>query len=150
MAKTTVDIKIVYDRFPEFAGKLRQRAGQVVRKTAFDVQRDYQQSTRVDTGAQKNSAYVVTANSSTYAAAEAAAHQMNPEAEILPEVAHPDAFGAIVAVGVSYAAINEFGGATGPDGTQARVGDGALTQAANNNRQPFLDALNTLLKFQGD
>ena len=143
MPNTTVDITIVYDRFPEFAGKLHQRAGQVVRKTAFDVQRDYQQNTRVDTGAQKNSAYVVTVNSSTYAAASAAAHQLNPEVEILPEVAHPDAFGAIVAVGVSYAAINEFGG-TG------HVGDGALTQAANNNRQPFLDALNTLLKFQGD
>ncbi len=149
MANTTADIVIVFDRFGELAGQLRQRGGQVVRKTAFDVQAAYQQNCRVDTGAQKNSAYVVTASTSTYAEAVNATLQVNPDAELLPEVPHPDVYNAYMAIGVAYGAINEFGGATGPDGTQARGGDGALTKAAEAHRGPFLRAMNRLIEFQG-
>lgn len=141
MANTTAQVVIVYDHSRELAGQLRQRGGQVVRKTAFDVQSAYQQNCRVDTGAQKNSAYVVTANTSTYPAAVAAAEAANPDIELLPEVPHPDAYTALIAIGVKYAAVNEFGGV-------AHGGDGALTKAAESNRQAFLAAMNKLVEFR--
>lgn len=148
MANTTAQVIIVYDRFPELAGQLRQRSNQVVRTTALAILRGYQQNCREATGAQKASAYLVTANTSTYAAAAQAAHQANPDVQLLPEVPRPGPFTALVAIGAVYGATNEFGGAVGEDGTQARGGDGALTKAAEAERQPFLAAMDRLLEFQ--
>ena len=145
MGSIKVKIRIEFNRFDELRGRMRQRAGQIVRKTAFDVQRDYQLNARRDTGAQVNSAYVVTANSSTYAQAMAAVQAANPGTQMLPEVARPNPYSAIVAVGAVYGLINEYGGETGPDGTQRRSGDGAMTQAAASNRAPFRAALTKLL-----
>lgn len=139
----TVKIIVEFNRFDELRGMLRSRAGQIVRKTAFDIQKGYQQSARRDTGAQVNSAYVVTASTSTYVAAVAAAEGANPHAELLPEVPAPDPFTAIVAVGVSYAAVNEFGG-------HGHAGDGAMTQAANASRPAFLAAMGQLLSAQAN
>jgi hypothetical protein len=118
---------------------MRQKAGQIVRKTAFDVQADYQQNCRVESGAQKNSAYVATANTSTYPQAVAAAQAVSPGVELLPEVPRPDPYTAVVAVGVSYATLNEYGG-------HGHSGDGAMTQAAASNRAPFRAAMGKLLE----
>lgn len=135
----TVKIKVEFNRFDELRGRMRTRAGQIVRKTAFDVQRDYQQNARRDTGAQVNSAYVVTNQTSTYAQASADARGANPAIELLPEVAPPDPFSAIVAVGAAYAVYNEYG-------SHGAAGDGAMTQAAATNRAPFRAAMSKLLE----
>lgn len=133
-----VKIRVEFNRFDELRGQMRQRGGQIVRKTAFDIQGGYQQNCRVDTGAQKNSAYVVTANTSTYPQAVAAAAAASPGVELLPPVPPPGPFSAIVAVGVSYGALNEYGG-------HGHSGDGAMTQAATDNRAPFYAALGKLM-----
>jgi len=138
MGSINVKIKVEFNRFDEIRGRMRTRAGQVVRKTAFDIQRDYQQNARRDTGAQVNSAYVVTANSSTYAQAAAEARQASPDIELLREVALEAPFTAIVAVGASYAVFNEYG-------SHGHAGDGAMTQAAASNRAPFRAAMSKLL-----
>lgn len=139
MGSLNVKIKVEFNRFDEIRGRMRQRAGQIVRKTAFDVQRDYQTNARRDTGAQVNSAYVVTANSSTYAQAAAAARAASPDIELLPEVPRPDPFTAIIAVGAAYSIFNEYG-------SQGTAGDGAMTQAAASNRAPFRAAMAKLLE----
>jgi len=134
-----VKIKVEFNRFDELRGQMRQRGGQIVRKTAFDVQRDYQQNARRDTGAQVNSAYVVTANTSSYAQACAEARQANPEIELLPEVPPVDVYSAVVAVAASYAIFNEYG-------SQGNAGDGAMAQAAADNRAPFRAAMAKILE----
>jgi len=54
MAKGLVAARIVFDRLPELQGLLHTRAGQVVRKTAFDVEAGAKERSRVDTGNMKN------------------------------------------------------------------------------------------------
>lgn len=138
MGSVKVNIQIKFNRFDELRGRMRDKGGQIVRKTAFDVQRDYQLNARRDTGAQVNSAYVVTANTSTYAQAAAAARGASPGVALQPEITPPNPYTAIVAVGVAYGLINEYGGHGHP-------GDGAMTQAAASNRAPFLTAMGKLL-----
>lgn len=138
-----VKIVVEFNNFDALRGQLRTNAGQIVRKTAFDIQRGYQQNARRDTGAQVNSAYVVTNKSSTYPEAVAKAKAANPDAEVLPPVPAPDPFTAIVAVGVSYAPVNEYGG-------HGHAGDGAMTQAAESNRQPFYTAMGKVLTAQAN
>lgn len=139
----TTKIKVDFNNFDAIRGRLRSYAGSVVRKTAFDIQRGYQQNARRDTGAQVNSAYVVTANQSTYGAAVAAAQAANPDVELLPEVPAPDPFTAIVAVAAAYAPVNEYGGA-------GRPGDGAMTQAAESARAPFYAAMQKIVTAQAN
>jgi hypothetical protein len=141
VANTTVQVITVFDRFPELAGWLRQRAGQLARENALAIRDGYRQNAREDTGAQKASAYIVTNRNSTYAEAAAAAREANPGVELLPEASHPDVYTALTAVGAVYSAVNEFGG-------HGRVGDGAMTRAAEAQRQPFMDAMRKLLDFQ--
>jgi len=150
MGSINTKIIVEFNRFDELRGMLRTNAGQIVRKTAFDIQRDYQQNARRDSGAQVNSAYVVTAQTSTYPQAVAKAQASNPGVELLPEVPRPDPFTALVAVGVKYALVNEYGGAVGPDGEQARGGDGAMTQAAATARGPFNAAMGKVLTAQAN
>lgn len=99
----------------EIIGTMRRNAGLVVRKTAFDIQAGAQENSRVDTGAQKNSVYVVTSDSSTYAeamqdASEAYARKHGGQPfPALPEVERPDdALEALVVVGAAYGAVNEY------------------------------------------
>jgi hypothetical protein len=139
VAETTVQVVAVFDRFPELAGWLRQRAGQLTREHALAIRDTYRENAREDTGAQKASAYIVTNRNSTYAEAAAAAREANPGVELLPEMPHPDVYTALTAVGVVYSAVNEFGG-------HGRAG--AMTRAAEAQRQPFLAAMNKLLDFQ--
>lgn len=136
--KLKATTSIVFNRSGEIAGQLRSKAGLIARKTAFDVQRDYQKNCRKDTGAQAASAYVVTHQNSTYGDAAGAAQQASAGVELLPEVAHPESTAAYVAIGASYAALNEFGG-------HGHTGDGALTTAAEAHRQNYIDAMNKLV-----
>lgn len=150
MGSINTKIVVEFNRFDELRGQLRTAAGQIVRKTAFDIQRGYQQNARRDTGAQVNSAYVVTNKTSTYPLAVAKAQASNPGVELLPQVPAPDPFTAIVAVGVKYGLVNEYGGAVGPDGEQSRGGDGAMTQAAATARGPFNKAMQQVLTAQAN
>lgn len=142
MANTTAQVVIVYTRFPELAGQLRRQAEKLVRVTGLAIRDGYRQNAREDTGAQKASAYVVTASTSTYAQAVDAALDANPAVELLAEVQRPNAYTAYIAVAASYAAVNEFGG-------HSQTGDGALTRAAEALRAPFLEAMEDLLLFSG-
>jgi len=141
MANTTAEVTIVFDRFPELAGQLRQQGGQLTRRTALAIRDEYRQTCRRDTGAQAASAYVVTNRSSTYGQAVEDARSANPGVELLPEVEHPDPYHATVAVAAAYAGVNEFGG-------HGRAGDGALTKADEAQRQTFQAGARRLLDFQ--
>lgn len=55
MAKSTVVARVLFNRFGELRGQLRQRAGQVVRKTALDIEARAKAAVPVDTGTLKNS-----------------------------------------------------------------------------------------------
>lgn len=138
MARVTATVTLAFNRFAEIADALQPEADAISRKTAFAIQADYANTARRDTGAMVNSAYVATANESTYPAAVAAARGANPEVALLPEVeARPGE--ALVAVGAAYAAYNEYG-------VHGRPGDGALTSAAERQRAAFEAALGQLLE----
>ena len=130
-----------FNHFSEIAAKLPKACSQIIRKVAFDVQAGYQLGARRDTGAQVNSAYVVTSNNeSTYEEAATKAKAANPKVKLLPEIAQPTGIEADVAVGVEYALINEVGGAH-------HTGDGAMTKAAEAQRQPMISAFSQLEKL---
>lgn len=137
MASLKLEI-VVENHFSEIADALQPTADAISRKTAFDIQADYQQNARRDTGAQVNSAYVVTDSDSTYAQAASAAHGANEAVRLLPEV-QPQSHEVLVAIGVDYAYGNEYG-------VHGRAGDGALTQAAERHRQPYNDAMSSLIE----
>lgn len=52
---STVVARVVFNRLPELRGQLRQRASQVVRKAAFDIEARAKQVVPVRTGNLKNS-----------------------------------------------------------------------------------------------
>ena len=138
MASLKLDIALTFNRFAEIADNLKPVADLISRKTAFDIQADYQLNARRDTGAQVNSAYVVTDSDSTYSQAVIAAHAANPAVRLLPEVqAQPHE--VLIAIGVDYAYGNEYG-------VHGRAGDGALTQATERHRQAYNDAMSSLLE----
>ncbi len=131
-----------FNHFSQIGANMHQALSQLVRAAAFNIQRGYQETCRVDTGAQKNSAYVVTNKESTYTAAASAATAANPKATILPEVEKPTSdTEAIIAVGVNYALINEVGGVH-------HTGDGAMAKSVEAERAPFRQALGKL-RWQG-
>lgn len=51
----TVTISVTFDKFPQIAAAMPERAGQVVRKASFDVEGQAKNRVPVDTGALKNS-----------------------------------------------------------------------------------------------
>ena len=136
---TQKTLRITHNRLPSLQDDLRDGADRIVRQTAFLVQAGYQERSAVDTGAQKNSAYVVTANTSTYTHAASAASAARPGVELTPAPATPAPLTAIVGVGVGYAAVNEFGGA----GRSARP---ALVPAVNAQKAAFIAALKTIIR----
>lgn len=84
---------------------------QLPRKAAFDIQARYASTAPRDTGFMVNSAYVVTAQESTYG------HAGSPpmDATLLPAVPGPsDKYTAYAAVGASYAIYVEMGTIHGP------------------------------------
>jgi hypothetical protein len=104
----------------------------VVRKTAFTIQAGYQTRVHVDTGFEKNSAYVVTSEESTYAQAK---EPTKAGSYLLPEVEKPDdKHTAYIADGANYALIEEFGGVHHP-------AHPAMIPAVEAAREPFEAAL---------
>ena len=124
-----------YNHFAIIGQQLHDECVRVVKETANELKAGYQQNSRVATGAQKSSAYVVTSTESDYSAAASAAASANPKAVILPEVNHPQSdTEATIAVAVNYAPMNEYG-------TVHMAGDSALTRAADTERPQFADKL---------
>lgn len=124
-----------FNAFPIIAARMHGAFSALARAAAFKVQAGYQERCRVDTSAQKNSAYVVTNQDSTYDAAASAAQAANPHVTLLPEVDKPTSdTEAVVAVGVNYALINEVGGVH-------HTGDGAMAKAVDAERGPFRQAV---------
>jgi HK97 gp10 family phage protein len=105
------NIKVVFNDLDKLKGQMRQRAGQVVRKTALDIEAEAKANVRVDTGAAKNSIYSVTNGSDGYSAAASAAQAANPGVELHDKLPPPGAFRAYVAVGVVYGIVLEMGSA---------------------------------------
>jgi HK97 gp10 family phage protein len=95
-----------FNHWQDLADALPDILSQVVRKTAFDIAADAAQAAPVDTGFLRNSIYVATWDTSTYArGGYGDGHQ-----ELLPEVDVPeDETTAYVAVGASYGVYLEFG-----------------------------------------
>lgn len=122
------------NRFGAIAASLQPAVQTVVNQTAERIKAAYQERCRVDTGAQRASAYVATSETSGYSDGVQAARSANPSVQVGPDVGTQPALAAAVAIPVSYAGINEFGG-------RGRSGDGALTQAVEEQRQPFFDAI---------
>ncbi len=114
---------------------IRGKRDAAVKKTAFDIQAGAAQRSAVDTGAQKNSIYVVTADGSTYSDANAAALRANGKSTIngAESLDADDGSEALVAVGVVYGAVNEF------------TRQPFLTPAVEANRAAFEQAMESLL-----
>ena len=137
-----LEIKLTQDRFDALRGQLREKAGQVVRKVALDIQADAQTMAPVDTGALKNSIYTVTSEGSDYGTALSQAMGANPDAAILPaispEEASVDDLTAIVAVGAEYGLYVEMG-------TSRMAAQPYLGPAAEGQRQAFEQAMQKVL-----
>jgi len=137
-----LEIKLTQDRFDALRGQLREKAGQVVRKAAFDIQADAQTMAPVDTGALRNSIYTVTDRGSDYSTALSQAMSANPDAAILPaispEEASVDDLTAIVAVGAEYGIYVEMG-------TSRQAAQPYLGPAAEGQRQAFEQAMQKVL-----
>lgn len=95
-----------FNHFTQIAEAMDQALQQIPKKTAFDIQARYVATAARDTSFMVNSAYVVTADSSTYGHATPA----RKGAYLLPEVERPDdKYTAIMAVGANYAEMVETG-----------------------------------------
>lgn len=100
-----------FNNWDKIAERFDKAISQIVRKSALDIQAGYQQRAHVDTGFMKNSAYVVTSDSSSYGNVQ----QPQKGQELLPEIAKPDDdHTAYMAIGANYAYIEEFGGVHHP------------------------------------
>ena len=98
-----------WNLLPESSEALHKAVSKIVRKAAFDIQREAMRNAPVDTGFLKGSIYVVTKGASTYDQA-AEAQSNNPQAELLPEVEQPpDDQSAFIAVGATYGLYVELG-----------------------------------------
>lgn len=121
-----------FNNWGAIAAQFETATSQVVRKTAFSIQGDYQSRVHVDTGFLKNSAYVVTGDTSNYGQAQ---QPTKPGASLLPSVERPsDNQTAYIGVGANYAMIEEFGGAHHP-------AHPAMIPAVEAARGPFEAAL---------
>lgn len=95
-----------FNRFAEIAAQLDTALRLVPKKTAFDIQAGYAANAPRDTGFMVNSAYVVTADSSTYGQAS----PTRKDSYLLPQVDAPsDKYTAMVGVGANYAEFVEMG-----------------------------------------
>src|SRR5690242_10450681 len=106
-------VRLVFNHFPAAADALHDIGKELVKAAAFNVQHRAQAKAPVDTGALKNSGYVVTTDSSGYADAIAAAASANAKAQMTEPEPPPDkdtqakvVFGAAYAVPVEYGSIH--------------------------------------------
>ncbi len=137
-----LEIKLTQDRFDELRKQLRKEAGQIVRDTATKIKLDAQLRAPVDTGALKNSIYVVTDRSSDYGTAISQATSANPKAELLPAVSPEEAgvddLTAVIPVGAKYGAYVELG-------TFRQAAQPYLGPAAEGQRAAFERAMRKVL-----
>jgi len=86
-----------------------KKVSELVRKTAFKVEQNAKMRAAVDTGAMRNSIYVVTPDSDSYTQAAGAAKAANPNAETSPLPQPTGEFTAHVGPAVEYAVYVELG-----------------------------------------
>ena len=100
-----------YNHFPQIASKLDEVLGQVVRKTAFDLQANMQARIRangqIDTGFMVNSVYVRTIDESNYGAT--GEPQKKGQKKFEEVEAPPDKHTAYVGVGAEYGYWQNYG-----------------------------------------
>lgn len=102
-----VEIITIFDQLPEMGPILRKAVGEIVRKTAFDIQAEAQTMAPIKSGFLKSSIYVVTNRESSYGQGLVA--QPSDDA-LLPEVERPASdLEAVVAVGANYGVYVELG-----------------------------------------
>src|SRR5262245_40306010 len=123
-----------FNHIPQTIDRLRSARSQIVRKSAFDVERYAKQGAPVDTGALKNSIYTVTEDSSGFGRARP---DVAPGASLFPEVHRPPEGHALVVVGVSYGIFQELG-------TIHMAAHPYMYPAAVRARPEFLAAFNRL------
>lgn len=112
------DSGVVFNDFPEISNRLYTALKRVVKKTAFEIQKDAMVLAPVDTGFLRASIYTVTSESSSYGQGKYGtggkrgkfnAYKILRQ-ESLPEVEPPsDDFTAYVAVAASYGIYIEMG-----------------------------------------
>lgn len=104
-----VEIITLFNRFPELPAEIQRAVSRIVRKAAFDIQKEAQRHHPFQNQSSfaENSIYVVTHNSSTYGQGIDAIPQ---GASLLPEVEKPTSTTeAIIAVGADYGVYLEMG-----------------------------------------
>jgi HK97 gp10 family phage protein len=114
MADLKIIAELKFDRLPELQGQLRRQASAAVRKAAFAIEAQAKRAAPEDTGFLKNSIYTTTQDDSSYDQAASRAREVNPDAEVLPEVGRPSELQAVVAVGAEYGVYVELGAAGRP------------------------------------
>ena len=121
------------NRIAEISAAAEALLDQVVRKTAFDIERAAKEAAPVDTGALKNSIHTVVAGADGYDKAASAVRDKHPKAEVFDKV-EPDGPGeAVVAVAAGYGAYVEYG-------TTRAAAQPFLTPAVDAARNNFIKA----------
>jgi len=99
-----IQITLNTARLDSLTGSLAERAMTILDKIAFDVLRNAQPRTAVDTGAMRSSGYVSGASGgSTFSSGASEAQSRRPKAKILDEVTPKKQFERIVGFSVNYA-----------------------------------------------
>lgn len=135
--------RVLINHFPDIIAAMPDLVGDIVRKTAFDVQATAAANAKVVTGFLKSSIYVVTDKTSSYGqnVVDGA-----PGSYLLPPVEPPtDSYTAFIAVGANYGIFVEYG-------TYKMAAQPYLTPAADTISQSFASAfakLDTSLQAWG-
>jgi hypothetical protein len=96
-----------YDGFDMAKSVHMDAIRQALAESAFEAEALVKQNSRVDTGAQRASTFVVTPTNSTYSQSAAEAEKLQPGVKIFPEPNRPSENEVILAVGVEYGYWNE-------------------------------------------
>lgn len=99
----------VKDKLPTMGRRAEERLGQVVRKTALDIEAAAKLRCPVDTGACRASIHSVTDRTNGYSAAAAATKAANGGAEVFPAERPEGPMQAIVAVAAAHGIYVEMG-----------------------------------------
>lgn len=138
--KFHAEIKAV-DKITKLTRSLEQRLSRVVLKTAFSIERDAKLKAPVDTGALRSSIYVVSENANTQENAYSQARARRSKVKLFEPIqtVSIDKLSAIVAVGVEYGALVEYG-------IHRKSAKPYLIPAVNANRRSFQDEVAKVLK----
>lgn len=125
---TTINITVDTSGLDAYAGQVRTRLGQVIRKVALDAQAAAQAAAPVDTGLLKASIYTVTAGSSGDSTAGERGGSLFPPYQV------QGAFQAAVVVGATYGYWIEYGSASGTRPARPFLIPALAAQETNLNR----------------